>query len=97
MQKHPYAPMQESSTLGRIVTDQLTPKAQAILDVLSQTDGWLKRSELAARLTKIMLNKWDIVLLGKLTDAGLIETRQVPRHGPIGYEWQYRAVSKNEC
>ena len=37
--------------------------------------------------------KWDIVLLGKLADAGLIETRQIPHHGPIGYEWQYRAVS----
>jgi hypothetical protein len=42
---------------------------------------------------KNALNKWDIVLLGKLADAGLIETQQVPHHGPIGYEWQYRAKS----
>lgn len=93
MQKPPDVPMQ----VGLALPDQLTPKARAILDVLSQTDGWLKRSALAARLTKTMLNKWDIVLLGKLTDAGLIETRQVPRYGPIGYEWQYRAVSTDEC
>lgn len=33
-----------------------------------------------------------MVLLDKLAEGGLIETRQIPRHGPIGYEWQYRAV-----
>jgi hypothetical protein len=70
-----------------------TPKAQAILDVLHEAGEWIGRSELAIRLNKNALNKWDIVLLSKLGDAGLIEMRQIPHHGPIGYEWQYRAIS----
>lgn len=73
-----------------------TPKAQAILDVLCEAREWIGRSELAARLHKNALNKWDIVLLGKLADAGLIEMRQIPHHGPIGYEWQYRAILNNQ-
>ena len=51
-----------------------TPKAQAILDVLHETGEWISRSELATRLNKNALNKWDIVLLSKLGDAGLITT-----------------------
>lgn len=75
---------------------KLTPKAQTILDVLRQVGGWINRSELAVRLNKNALNKWDVVLLGKLVDAGLIELRHIPHHGPIGYEWQYRAISDNQ-
>jgi hypothetical protein len=70
-----------------------TPKALEILEALRDAHEWIGRSALASRLDKSALNKWDIVLLGKLADAGLIETRQIPHHGPIGYEWQYRAVS----
>lgn len=73
-----------------------TPKAQAILDVLHEAGEWIGRAELASRLNKNALNKWDIVLLSKLGDAGLIEMRQIPHHGPIGYEWQYRAISNNQ-
>lgn len=69
-----------------------TPKARAILDILREVAGWIGRSELATCLNKNALNKWDIVLLSKLEEAGLIETRQIPHHGPIGYEWQYRAI-----
>lgn len=70
----------------------LTPQAALLLEALRETNDWMNRSELARRTEKSALNKWDMVLLGKLADAGLIETRQIPRHGPIGYEWQYRAV-----
>ena len=73
-----------------------TAKAQAILDALHGLDEWINRSALATRLEKKSLNKWDIILLGKLAEAGLIETRQIPHHGPIGYEWQYRAVTNNQ-
>ena len=73
-----------------------TQKAQAILDTLYEAGEWIGRSELATRLNKNALNKWDIVLLSKLGDAGLIEMRQIPHHGPIGYEWQYRAISNNQ-
>ena len=70
---------------------QPTPQAQAILDALKELGDWVNRSALATKLNKNALNKWDVILLGKLADAGLVETQQVPRHGPIGYEWQYRA------
>lgn len=73
-----------------------TPKAQELLDALHEAGEWISRSALASKLNKNALNKWDIVLLGKLADAGLIEVRQIPHHGPIGYEWQYRALSKNK-
>lgn len=70
----------------------LTPQAQHLLDVLRAAEGWVNRTELARLAQKTALNKWDFVLLEKLTEAELIERRQVPRHGPIGYEWQYRAI-----
>ena len=70
----------------------LTPQAQQILDALREAGTWVNRTELAKRVNKTALNKWDVILLAKLVDAGLIETMQIPRHGPIGYEWKYRAV-----
>jgi hypothetical protein len=73
-----------------------TPKAQEILDTLLDVGDWIGRSDLANRLNKNVLNKWDIVLLSKMTEAGLIESQQIPHHGPIGYEWQYRAVLNNQ-
>ena len=74
----------------------LTPRAWEHLNALREVGTWIGRSELATRLNRNALNKWDIRLLSKLADAGLIETRRIPHHGPIGYEWQYRAVSKNQ-
>jgi hypothetical protein len=73
-------------------TTPLTPQAQQLLMVLRDVADWVNRTELAKLAGKSALNKWDVVLLGKLAEAGLIETKQVPRHGPIGYEWRYRAV-----
>lgn len=70
----------------------LTPQGVLLLEALREANDWINRSDLARRTEKSALNKWDMVLLGKLADAGLIETRQIPRHGPIGYEWQYRAA-----
>lgn len=70
----------------------LTPQAQQLLDALRQAEEWINRTELAKRAGKSALNKWDVILLAKLVDAGLIETMQIPRHGPIGYEWKYRAI-----
>lgn len=98
--KYTHGYMHEYFSSGLAMADssdyKLTPKAQAILDVLQEVGEWIGRSELAKRLNKNALNKWDIVLLSKLGDAGLIEMRQIPHHGPIGYEWQYRAISNNQ-
>jgi len=55
-----------------------TPKAQEILDTLIDVGDWIGRSDLANRLNKKVLNKWDIILLSKMTEAGLIESRQIP-------------------
>jgi len=70
----------------------LTPQAEEILRVLREAGEWMNRAELAKRSGKSALNKWDVILLAKLAEAGLIEVMQVPRHGPIGYEWRYRAA-----
>ena len=70
----------------------LTPQAEHLLDVLRRVEKWVNRSEIARLTKKSALNKWDLVLLTKLVEAGLIESRQIPHHGPIGYEWQYRAT-----
>jgi hypothetical protein len=70
----------------------LTPQALHLLEALREASNWINRAELARRTGKSALNKWDFVLLDKLADAGLMETRQIPRRGPIGYEWKYRAV-----
>lgn len=89
--------MSEYILSGLVMTNtnpqQLTPKAQEILDVLINAGDWCRRSALATKLNKKSLNKWDIILLSKLADAGLIEVRQIPHHGLIGFEWQYRAIS----
>lgn len=73
----------------------LTPQAQQLLDALREAGDWINRTELAKRAGKSALNKWDVILLAKLAAAGLIETMQIPRHGPIGYEWKYRVVDQN--
>ena len=77
-------------------TPKLTPQAQQLLEALRRAGGWLNRSELAKQVGKSTLNKWDFILLNKLGDAGLIEVQQIPHHGAIGYEWQYRAVEDDE-
>ncbi len=74
----------------------LTPQAQQLLDLVREAEGWVNRTKLARRTGKSSLNKWDLVLLDRLVEAGLIEARQIPRHGPIGYEWQYRAVQTDQ-
>ena len=83
---------QDQYTLEAKRDPNLTPQAQLLLKTLREANDWINRSEIARRTEKSALNKWDLVLLGKLADARLIETRQIPRHGPIGYEWQYRAL-----
>ena len=70
----------------------LTPQGEQLLDLLREAEEWTNRSGLARLAGKSALNKWDVVLLSRLAEANLIEMRQIPRHGPIGYEWQYRAV-----
>jgi hypothetical protein len=47
-------------------------------------------------MQKNKLNKWDVTLLEKLAESGLIETRKTPFHGPIGFEWQYRIAPTEE-
>ena len=71
---------------------KLTPMAQKLLSVLQEHDDWINRSSLAQKMQKSALNKWDVVLLNKLTEWDFIEIRKVHHHGPIGYEWQYCAI-----
>jgi hypothetical protein len=71
---------------------RLTPMAQKLLNMLREHDDWINRSGLAQKIQKTALNKWDVVLLNKLSERDFIEIRKVRHHGPIGYEWQYRAI-----
>lgn len=73
----------------------MTPQTEHLLAVLQRAGKWVNRTELARLAEKSALNKWDLVLLSKLIEARLIESRQIPHHGPIGYEWQYRVVGKD--
>lgn len=66
--------------------------AEKLLSVLQDHDDWINRSCLAQKMQKSALNKWDVVLLNKLAEWDFIDTRKVRHHGPIGYEWQYRAI-----
>lgn len=76
--------------------ETLTPHARHILQHLTEIGTWANRGELAKRMQKNKLNKWDVTLLEKLAESGLIETRKTPFHGPIGFEWQYRIVATEE-
>lgn len=71
---------------------RLTPMAQKLLSILQEHDDWINRSSLAQKMQKSALNKWDVVLLNKLTEWDFVEIRKVRHHGPIGYEWQYCAI-----
>lgn len=75
---------------------ELTPQGQMLLDALREAGDWVNRSAIAKMAGKSALNKWDLVLLERLAEMGLIETKQIPRHGPIGYEWRYRAVQPGQ-
>ena len=92
MEKSQYIQRDVSNSLAMADSPeyQPTPRAKIILETLKEAGDWVNRSALATKLNKNVLNKWDIILLGKLADAGLIDVRQIPHHGPIGYEWQYR-------
>lgn len=77
------------------INDKLTPMAQKLLSILQEQEDWINRSNLASMLHKSVLNKWDVVLLSRLAEGNFIEVRKVSHHGPIGYEWQYRAIPQN--
>ena len=83
---------QNSKVIVQSSAKKLTPMAEKLLDLLQQQDDWINRSDLAFKLHKSVLNKWDVVLLSRLADNDFIEVRKVSHHGPIGYEWQYRAI-----
>jgi DNA-binding HxlR family transcriptional regulator len=70
----------------------VTPQGQQILDVIREMGDWIGRAEIARRVEKTKLNKWDVGMLKKLENDGLIEARKIPFHGAIGYEWEYRAI-----
>lgn len=72
---------------------QITAQGEQLLNILLAEQDWLGRRELAQRMNKTSLNKWDIGLLQKLEDEGKLESRKIPHHSPIGFEWEYRAIT----
>lgn len=88
---------QDLSYLSEQKSDpKLTPHAIRLLEALRNASAWINRSSLARQTGKSALNRWNLVLLQKLNDTCLIESHQISRSGPIGYEWQYRAIPTEE-
>lgn len=70
----------------------LTEQAQDLLEIIqAAAGGWLRRSDIARIQEKARLNVWDVKLLDRLQDAGLIEIQRRPFPGAVGYVWAYRA------
>ena len=75
----------------------ITPKARLLLDALHSKAGcWLNRSKLASMVNKRRLNDNDVRQLNDMAEWDLIERRKVPIVSPIGYQWQYRIIPKQE-
>lgn len=70
----------------------VTPRGQDILDALRASGEWMTRPQIAAAIQRPDLNKWDIGLLNKLVDDGLVESRKVERTTGIMFAWEYRAI-----
>lgn len=55
-----------------IMTQELTPKALELIEVLRGADKWLDRSEIANILGKNRLNPHEIKVLDGLADTGQV-------------------------
>ena len=74
----------------------ITDQAVKLLEVLQEKpEQWLKRKEIALALGKRRLTPYDIELLQRLCDVGMAEIGKRPNPTPIGYEYAYRARSKD--
>ncbi|MBZ0293848.1 MAG: hypothetical protein K8L99_14880 [Anaerolineae bacterium] len=73
----------------------ITDHALKLLEVLqAQTGQWLNRKAIAEGVGKRRLTPYDIELLQRLVDEGLVEIGKRPNPTPIGYEYAYRAVKR---
>jgi hypothetical protein len=74
----------------------LTDQALKLLEALQRKSGkWMKRKEIALALGKRRLTPYDIELLQRLCDEGLAEIGKRPNPTPIGFEYAYRANSRD--
>lgn len=67
---------------------QLTAKAQQILDVISQADGSIDRTGIADALGQRTLNPHDRNLLDSLEEMGLIEVDRFTSGGSTFYRYR---------
>lgn len=84
--------MPESS---KPVAKNTTPKSDFILDALRSQDAWMSRADIAAKMGKKVLNKWDMALLELLISQGLVQVEKRQVHGGIGFAWMYKAVRRD--
>lgn len=73
------------------MADELTPLAKKLIETLEQSgEEWLTRREIAARLGRPgVLPPYDVQLLEKLVQDGLVEKQQQSR-GVVLFEYTYR-------
>ena len=61
-----------------IVTD-LSEKEQEFLSILRESDDWITRYDMAAKMGKRQLNPSEITVLEGMVESGLVERRQEMR------------------
>lgn len=77
---------------------ELTEHGQKLLSIIRAARGeWVTRSFIAEALERNKLYVWDTKLLDDMAAGGLIEVKKRDIHGPIGYEYQYRAKGQGDA
>ena len=75
---------------------KLTARATAMLTAMRENEGFMTRNELADATGKRNLSPNDIMLLGKLSSAGLIDIENRAASSTQGAFFVYRASEKTE-
>ena len=75
---------------------KLTARATAMLTAMRANEGFMTRNELADATGKRHISPNDMMLLGKLSSAGLIDIETRAGSGPKGVFFVYRATKKTE-
>ena len=76
------------------VAKNTTPQSNFILKTLQSHGVWMTRTEIATKIGKKVLNKWDMALLDLLISQRLVEVEKQKFQGGIGFAWMYRATAK---
>jgi hypothetical protein len=74
-------------------TQNITPHAERLLNILRENGGYMTRGEISDVLGKTKLNKWEVALLEMLEGKGMIISLKRPVPGGIKFAWAHKAVA----